>query len=73
VNAFASNACIEVNIISLEEWNRAYIRAVKDEDYNEVQRESVEWKALSEETEYNRSDIITRSMLFRVNANKNLK
>jgi hypothetical protein len=47
VNAFASNACIEVYIISLEEWNGAYIRVVKDEDYNEVGRENVEWKALS--------------------------
>jgi hypothetical protein len=52
VNAFASNACIEVYIISLEEWNRAYIRAVKDKDYNEVRRESFEWKALSEEMGY---------------------
>jgi hypothetical protein len=52
VNAFASNACIKVYIISVEEWNRAYIRAVKDEDYNEVRREIVEWKALSEETGY---------------------
>jgi hypothetical protein len=35
--------------------------------------EGVEWKALSEETGYNRSDTITRRLLFRVNANKNLK
>jgi hypothetical protein len=43
---------------------------VKDKYYNEVRRESVEWKALSEETGYNISDIITRRVLFRVNATK---